>query len=40
VAYDDRCDGTLTWRLDTDSAWGADGDASRLLTAYGQQVER
>lgn len=34
------CDGDLTWRLDTDTAWGVDGDAARLLTAYGQQVER
>lgn len=40
VAYDDRCAGDLTWRLDTDTTWGADGDALALLARFGRQVER
>lgn len=40
LAHDERCDGTLTWRLDADGAWGADADALRLLTAYGTAVEQ
>lgn len=39
VAYDDRCDGELSWRLDTDGDWGADGDAIALLTAFGKPVQ-
>lgn len=34
------CIGRVSWRLDADHGWGADGDALRLLTAYGQQVEQ
>lgn len=35
----DQCDGTLTWRLDADHGWGADGDALALLARFGQVVE-
>ena len=34
------CDGQLVWRLDAAGVWGADGDAMRLLTAYGIGVEQ
>lgn len=36
----DPCDGQVTWALDTDGGWGADGDALALLARFGQAVEQ
>lgn len=35
----DPCDGQVTWALDTDGCWGADGDALALLARFGRGVE-
>jgi hypothetical protein len=39
-AHGDPCDGQVTWALDTDGCWGADGDALALLARFGQPVEQ
>jgi hypothetical protein len=38
--HGDPCDGHVTWALDTNGCWGADGDAMTLLARHGQAVER
>jgi hypothetical protein len=38
--HGDPCDGEVTWALDTDGAWGADGDALAVLARFGQAVEQ
>lgn len=38
--HGDPCDGQVTWALDTDGCWGADGDALALLARFGKPVEQ
>jgi len=38
--HGDPCDGQVTWALDTEGCWGADGDALALLARFGRAVEQ